>query len=192
MQPQPPQQMWPPQPWGSGPPVTPPAARRRRVASIAAAVLAATLAAGGTGYAIGRHHSAPTPPTATAPAEADALSPAAATTRVCDALKAGYPAVVEAIDEDNAFRSAPWSDPNLLAAVNRFVTVATAFADRLEASLSQSTPPELRSAVIEYVAGLRAFSISERDHAPDSQINGTLQLYKQVRHPVLRLCGLPE
>ncbi len=187
MQPQP-QQMWPPQPWGSGPPVTPPAARRRRVASIAAAVLAAA-AAGVGGYALGVHHR---PADASVSAEADALNPDAAKAKVCGVLKDGYPVVAAAVAEDNGLKNAPWSDPRLLAAVNDFVGAATALADRLDAALSPSTPPELRTATADYVAGLRALSRSKGNHAPDSQINGVAEYYNSARRPPLRLCGLPE
>lgn len=174
--------------WVGAPP--PAVGSSRRLGRVAAAAgVAAALAVTGIGsYLLGRHHSPPAV-AGSAPGE---LSPSDAQAQVCGVLKAGYPSVVSALDEDNRFRSAPWSDPNLLAAVNQLVVTATDLADRLDASLTPSTPPELRTAATEYAAGLRAFSISERDHAPDSQINGTLQFYKQVRQPVLRLCGLPE
>ena len=172
-------------------PMSGPPSRRGRVAVSVAAAILALAGAGVGGYMLGSQRPAAAAP-AVAPTEADALSPDAAQARVCDVLKSGYGNVVAAIEENNKYKSAPWSDPNLLSATNNLVTAGLELADRLEASINAATPPQLRTAVIEYVAGLRALSVSNRNHAPDAQLSGVGQYYSQVRHAPLRLCGLPE
>jgi len=172
-------------------PMSGPPSRRGRVAVSVAAAILALAGAGVGGYMLGSQRPAAAAP-AVAPTEADALSPDAAQARVCDVLKSGYAEVAALIKENNQYKSAPWSDPNFLNAINNFVASGSDFADRLESSLTPATPPQLRSAVVEYVSGLRALTISARNHAPDSQINGTGQFYNQSRHAPLRLCGLPE
>lgn len=96
-----------------------------------------------------------------------------------------------AIDEVETHNKDSWSDPALLGVSNRLVDAMNRLISVLENSLSPATPPELRRAVLEYVAGLRAVSISERSHASNTQLGGTGLLYNQVVDAPLRICGIP-
>lgn len=188
----------------NGPSAPPPyyaPARRRGLRGIAAAVVATTaalLVGGAVGYGVGSHKSsapaarpASAAPAAPAPPPPPAaLSPEAAQAKTCAVLKADYQGVANAIEAVNKFDNAPWSDPGLLSAVNTFVTRGLGLADKLEASLSPATPAEVRTAIVEYVAGLRATAISERNHASDKQVGGTARFYNQVLDAPLRICGI--
>lgn len=181
------------------PPVPyPPRPRRSPAVAIVVAVGVAGLVAGvGAGaYGLGRSTShAPAPvaaPTSSAPTAPAALSPEAAQAQTCGVLKANYETVANAIDERNKFNSAPWTDPGLLNAVNSLVAAGSGLADKLEASLQPATPANLRVAIVDYVAGLRALTISQRNHAKDMQLNGTALLYNQVVDAPLKICGIPD
>ncbi|WP_131829368.1 hypothetical protein [Mycobacteroides abscessus] len=123
-------------------------------------------------------------------APARASTPAAAKDQVCAALRADYPAVSRAIGEAEKVNKLSWSDPAVLQAVNNEVDSMTKLITSLETSLTESTPAELRAAVDDYIAGLRAVSISQRNHAPDLQANGTGLFYNQVVDAPLRICGI--
>jgi hypothetical protein len=162
--------------------------------SVGVVGLVAGVAAGA--YGLGRNSSpAPAPvaaPTSSTPPAPAALNPDAAQAQTCAVLKANYKNVANAIDNRNKFDKASWSDPGLLGAVNNLVSLGTNLADQLEDSLGPSTPPLLKTAVVEYVAGLRAMTISERNHAPNVQLNGTGLLYNQVMEAPLQICGIPD
>lgn len=189
-------------PYGPGAPAplpypAPPRRRRGVLGAVAALGVVGVLAGVGVGaYAAGRNSTSSTPPAPAGPAPAagpaaPVLSPEDAQAQTCGVLKANYQAVANAIDERNKFDKAPWSDPGLLGAVNTLVSLGMSLAEQLDASLSPSTPPQLRTAVVEYVAGLRAMSISERNHASNVQLNGSGLLYNQVVDAPLKLCGIP-
>lgn len=179
------------------PPAPPPHPPRRKPPLIVlAAVAAAALAlGGGIGFAAG-HRPTPTTsgsaiPTTDSPAPPPALSPQAAQAKTCDVLRNGYETVANAIDERNKFKVNDWTDPALLTATNHLVTVSSEFARNIEGSLGTSTPQELRAAALDYVVGLRALSISERNHAAAAQLNGVGSFYNQVVDAPLRICGIP-
>lgn len=127
---------------------------------------------------------------ASPPLLSTAPDPAAAKETTCGVLRSGYESVANAIDERNRFNSTPWTDPAMLAATDELVGATGRLADQLEASLSSTTPSELRTAVVEYAAGLRALGISQRNHARDMQLNGVGALYNQVVEAPLRICGI--
>lgn len=179
------------------PPAPPPHPPRRKPPLIVlAAVAAAALAlGGGIGFAAG-HRPTPTTggpaiPTTTHTAAPPQLSPQAAQAKTCDVLKTAYPPVERAIAERDKFNTRGWSDPDLLASVNALVDSMNNLIAKLEDSLSPSTPPNLQAAVVEYVAGLRAVSISERNHASNAQLNGTSFFYNQVVDAPFNICGIP-
>lgn len=126
-------------------------------------------------------------PQSAAPA---ALTPAQAQAKTCVALRENYPAVSAAIDEREKYNTRPWSDPELLASVNSLVDSMNSLTVALEGSLSPETPSALRTATLEYIAGLRALSISERNHASNVQLNGTGLFYNQVVDAPLKICGI--
>lgn len=173
-----------------------PPLRRRGVLSAVAAIGVVGLLAGvGVGaYAAGRS-SAPVPVTPPAPtasaAAAPVVSPEDAQAQTCGVLKAGYEGVANAIDDRNKYNSSPWTDPALLTSVNALVDVTSGLANKLENSLRPETPVNLRAAVVDYVSGLRALSISERNHAKDMQLNGVALFYNQVVDAPLHICGIP-
>lgn len=123
----------------------------------------------------------------TAPA---ALTPAQAQAKTCAALRANYPAVSAAIDDREKYNTRSWSDPELLASVNSLVDASGTLIVALEGSLTTATPPQLRTATLDYVAGLRALSISNRNHASNVQLNGTGLFYNQVVDAPLKICGI--
>lgn len=178
----------------------PPRARRRLPVALVVGVGVVGLVAGvGAGaYGLGRSstHAPAAPaaaaPTSSAPAAPATLSPDAAQAQTCGVLKANYETVANAIDDRNKFNSAPWTDPGLLNSVNTLVAAATGLADKLEGSLVPESPANLRAAVTDYVAGLRALAISQRNHAKDMQLNGTAMLYNQVVDAPLHICGIPD
>lgn len=172
--------------------------RRRTIAiAVAAGVVAGVVAATATvAITSGRHSSTPAAPAAVpVPPQASSapapLTPEAAQAQTCAVLKAGYEPVANAIDARNRFQVNDWTDPALLSATSSLISVATGLAADLERSLEDSTPPELRLATIDYITGLRALSISERDHSSAKQLNGVGALYNQVVDAPLRLCGIP-
>ena len=177
-------------------PVPYPVRPRRRVPialAVGVGVAGLVVGVGAGAYGLGRSSSpAPAPPAAapSAPA-APVVSPEDAQAQTCGVLKANYEGVANAIDERNKFNSAPWTDPGLLNAVNALVTAGSGLADQLDASLQPSTPANLRVAVVDYVAGLRALTISQRNHAKDMQLNGAALLYNQVVDAPLKICGIP-
>lgn len=178
--------------WQAAPP-PPPRPRWRRAVAVAVAgfVASVVLAVGAVALLswIREPSTAPPPPSA-APPPAETLSPEAAQAKTCNVLAAGYESVANAIDERNRFNSAPWTDPALLTATNTLVSATWQLADELEASLDTHTPAALKSAVTEYVTGLRALSISQRNHARDMQLNGVGAFYNQVVDAPLRICGI--
>lgn len=119
-----------------------------------------------------------------------ALTPAQAQAKTCAALRENYPAVSAAIDEVEKYNKTSWSNPDLLAAINVEVDSMNKLVGALEGSLSPETPADLRIAVQNYVAGLRAVSISDRNHASDVQANGTGLFYNQVVDAPLKICGI--
>jgi hypothetical protein len=133
-------------------------------------------------------------PSAAAPIPAvpmgEGLTAAAAKERVCNALRTDYRAVADAIDEVDKYNKSPWTDPALLNAVNSEVDSINKLVHGLEASLVPEVPADLRAAVADYIAGLRAISISDRNHATNVQVNGTGLFYNQVLNPPLRICGI--
>lgn len=187
----------------STPPGIPPAApphptpRRKPSLILLSAVAAAALAiGGGIGFAAG-HRPTPTtsgsaiPTTTNSPVPPPALSPQAAQAQTCEVLKTAYAPVERAIAERDKFNTRGWSDPDLLASVNALVDSMNNLIIKLEGSLSPATPSNLRTAVVEYVAGLRAVSISERNHASNEQLNGTSFFYNQVVDAPFTICGIP-
>lgn len=187
-----------PPPSAYGVPTAPQQRRRGHVVpiAVAAGVLAGVLATTAAVAVISsRHASTPAGPAAVPPPQASSapapLTPEAAQAQTCAVLKADYETVANAIDARNTFNSTPWSDPAMLAATNNLVAATGHLADSLETSLNSATPPELRSAVIDYVTGLRALSISQRNHARDLQLNGSALLYNQVVDAPLQICGIP-
>jgi hypothetical protein len=186
---------------GGPAPLPYPVRRRRRGLlgfAVTLGVVAVTAGVGAGAYVAGRSAAPAGPaqavaaPTSVAPPIAPTLSPEAAQAQTCGVLKANYRAVSDAIDAANKFDKTPWSDPAALSTVNNLVSLGMNFANQLEASLSPSTPPQLKTAVVEYVAALRATSISQRNHASNVQLNGTGLFYNQVVDQPLRICGIPN
>ncbi|WP_454793819.1 hypothetical protein [Mycolicibacterium lutetiense] len=118
--------------------------------------------------------------------------PAAAKEATCGVLRSQYQGVATAVDEVERFNKLPWSDPNSIRTVNALVDSMTKMTADLEKSLSPSTPEDLRAAVMDYTAGLRAVTISQRDHASNEEINGTGLFYNRVLSAPLRICGIPS
>lgn len=171
-------------------------ARRFRIAAVVLGVVA-VVAIGIAVVAISRDRGSKTvsdpaaPVIAASPPVASPTPGPAIAKDPCGVLRDGYPAVSAAIDDRERFNTRAWSDPELLASVNRMVGTMTDLAVNLESSLTPSTPNDLRTAVLEYTAGLRAVSISERNHASNVQLNGTGLFYNQVVDAPLRICGIP-
>ncbi|MGD9622332.1 MAG: hypothetical protein AB7G47_20100 [Mycolicibacterium sp.] len=117
---------------------------------------------------------------------------AATQQKTCEILRAGYPAVSAAIDDREKFNTRSWSDPELLSSVNQLVEKMNRLATDLDTSLSEVAAPDFRAAIENYVAGLRAVSLSEQDHATNTQLNGTGLFYNQVVDVVLPMCGIPS
>jgi hypothetical protein len=118
-------------------------------------------------------------------------APRHAMMKSCDVLRTNYPTVASAVDDREKYNTRSWNDPDLLASVNRLVDAMNTLAEKLEGSLNPDTPGGVRTAIVDYVAGLRAVSISERNHASNTQLNGTSLFYNQVMAPALRECGMP-
>lgn len=112
--------------------------------------------------------------------------------RVCGVLKSGYPAVMQAIQDANEFETTPWSDPAVVRVTNVLVRETDGLASELEAALGDNASGKLRAAVMEFITGLRALSMTERDHAGDEQMNGVAALYNRSRHGALQACGLED
>lgn len=62
----------------------------------------------------------------------------------------------------------------------------------LDASLTPYAAPSFQTAVKDYIAGLRAVSISESSQSSNVQLNGTGLFYNQVVDVVLPMCGIPS
>ncbi len=194
---------YPPVPgYGQGAPYQAPAPylvrpRRRVPIALAVSIGVAGLVAGvGVGaYALGRS-SAPAPATpAAAPSAPPApavVSPEDAQAHTCGVLRANYEGVANAIDDLNKIKVNDWTNPELLAAANNLVTVAQGLADKLQDTLTPSTPLNVRAATTDYIAGLRALSIGQRNHAPAKELNGVALLYNQVLDAPLQICGIPR
>ena len=172
-------------------------AKRLRIATIVLGVIAvvaigvAVVAiSSGSGSKTISEPSAPAVVAASPPSVSTAPEPGTAEEATCGVLRSGYENVANAIDERNRFNSTPWTDPAMIAATDALVGATGRLADQLEASLSSTTPNELRTAIVEYVAGLRALGISQRNHARDMQLNGVGALYNQVVEAPLRICGI--
>lgn len=120
------------------------------------------------------------------------VSASAAQERICNTLKTGYPNVLAAVHASNEFLSAPWSNPDRVRTSNVLARETAELADELEAALTAETPRSLKAAVAEFITGLRAASMSYRDHAADEQINGVGALYNASRHEVLQTCGVED
>lgn len=118
--------------------------------------------------------------------------PATSQEDVCKVLREGYPTVLGAIHESNQFLTSPWSDPNRVRVSNVLARETWRLADQLDAALGDETQPEFRTVMIEYITGLRATSMTERDHGADEQINGVGTLFNQSRHGALRACGMDD
>jgi hypothetical protein len=129
------------------------------------------------------------PPVAQAPPPVS--SPEDAKAATCDVLRTQYPTVASAVNDVEQFNKLSWSDPNSIRTVNTLVATMSKLTSDLENSLVASTPEELRTAVLNYVAGLRAVTISQRDHASNEEINGTGLFYNRVLSAPLRICGIP-
>ncbi|SLE83556.1 Uncharacterised protein [Mycobacteroides abscessus subsp. massiliense] len=141
------------------------------------------------GVSLAGKESAPQSAVQSAPPPAT-LTPSAAKDRVCNVLRTDYPAVSAAIDEVEKYNKSPWSDPLLLSAVNSEVDSINKLINGLETALTPEVPSDLRTAVLDYIAGLRAISISDRNHANNVQVNGTGLFYNQVLDAPLRICGI--
>lgn len=109
---------------------------------------------------------------------------------MCDTLKAEYPRVVAAITDRNQYSKTPWTDPAIVASSESLARVTWSAADRVESTLVPALPKDYRQPAVEYVAGLRALSISHRDRAKDVQLNGVASFYNSVVDPVLAVCGI--
>ncbi|TDH48123.1 hypothetical protein E2F47_24990 [Mycobacterium eburneum] len=163
------------------------------IATLVAVLMTAVAAAAALFAVTDRHGTAAPaapPPASPTPEPEHTVTPEEAKAKTCNALKESYPAVSHAIDEREKYNTRPWSDPELLRSVNQLVDAMQTLSAKLEDSLQVSTPPELRSAVLDYIAGLRAVSISERNHASNVQLNGTGLFYNQVVDAPLRICGI--
>lgn len=122
------------------------------------------------------------PPVSTTPAEARAV--------MCTTLEREHPAIVAAIDSRNVHTEAPWSDPNKVATTDRLAQLAWATASSLEASMREGLSAESARAGMEYVAGLRALSVSQQDRAPAKQLNGVAMFYNNAADRILAVCGM--
>jgi hypothetical protein len=167
------------------------------VVAIAAAALIIGCVLGGVGYRLlaepTSSDSTVTSPSATSMAPhppPPRSSPSAAKAKTCSVLEKDYPAVASAVHEEKQYENSSWTDPDLLRSSNQLVETMTKLAGNLERSLSAETPSSLRNAVVEYVAALRAVSISDRNRASNEQLNGTALFYNQVRKAPLKICGL--
>lgn len=139
----------------------------------------------------GQRSAEPASVTTPAPVTAE-FSASAAQERICNTLKTGYPNVLAAVHASNEFLSVPWSDPDRVRTSNVLARETAELADELEAALTAETPRSLKAAVAEFITGLRAASMSYRDHAADEQINGVGALYNASRHEVLQTCGVED
>lgn len=189
----------PGQPFGW--PAPPPAARQRhwRTGMVAAVAALGVLVGTGVGagiYAALDSNSGPEAPvTMTMPTSSDPTDigdSAAAQQKTCEILRSGYPAVSAAIDDRERFNTRSWTDSELLNSVNQLVEKMNRLASDLDSSLSHVVSTDFRTAVENYVAGLRAVSLSENAHASNVQLNGTGLFYNQVVDVVLPMCGIPS
>lgn len=193
--PMPPQPMYPtPGPAYSPPPPMPRGTSRTGLVMSVVVAVAMTVVAGALAAALVVSHpnrtaTPPHPPTSPA-ITTPAMTAEQAKAETCAVLKEGYDRVADAVDEWNKYTSTPWSDPDLLRATDSLVYETSQLADKLDETLSDATPRDLRSAMGEYIVGLRAVAISRRDHAPDKELNGVALLYRQVMIPPLRICGI--
>ncbi|WP_071288230.1 hypothetical protein [Mycolicibacterium llatzerense] len=164
--------------------------------ALAVGVGVAGLVAGvGVGaYGLGRSSSpAPATPVAapSAPPAPAVVSPEDAQAQICGVLKANYESVANAIDDRNKFKINDWGNPDLLTSTNNLVAATQSLANQLESTLVSSASPNVKSAMTEYIAGLRALGISQRNHAPADQLNGVALFYNQVLSAPLHICGIP-
>ena len=107
-----------------------------------------------------------------------------------DLLEREYPAIVAAIDDRSKYKKTPWSDPAIIRSSDNLARVAWTAANALEGTFTADLPSEFRNPAVEYVASLRAVSISYRERAKDMQLNGVGSLYNSVRDPILAVCGM--
>lgn len=185
----------PPQWQQPGYPPTPAPPRRRvwPTLAVTGAFLATAVIAGVAGALIVQSSDTPaTPaqPAASAPSQASAPTPADATAALCTTLEREYPAIVAAINDRNKYNKTPWTDPAIVASSENLARVTWEAADELEKTFSTDLPARYRTPAVEYVAGLRAMSISERDRAKDMQLNGVGAFYNSVVDPVLAVCDM--
>ncbi|SKQ74231.1 hypothetical protein [Mycobacteroides abscessus] len=183
-----------PAPAGSTLPPNTPGPRNSRRPVIIAAIVAGVVVVT-TAIAVGiiaTHNTnqldAAPPGPSVAPSSADRQ--VAAQERTCGVLRSGYPSVTTAIDTRNKFVHEPWTDSGR---VESSVVVAKAtgkLADDLDESLSADVAVPLRSAVVNYIAALRAVSVSETDHASDKQLNGVWAFYNNMVDAPLNICGI--
>lgn len=184
----------PPQ-WHPPTPQPPPPRGRRTglIVGAVAALLATALVAGAAGAVITSSRDtaapAPTEPTNIAPAPA-ANSPTEAAAALCNTLETEYPKIVDAINDRNQYNKTPWTDPAIIASSDNLARVMSEAADSLEGTLSADLPARYRTPAIEYVAGLRAMSVSHRERAKDMQLNGVASFYNSVIDPMLAVCGM--
>ncbi|MDM2164744.1 hypothetical protein PP352_21575 [Mycobacteroides abscessus] len=183
-----------PAPTGSTlPPNTPGPRNSRRpviIAAIIAGVVVATAAIlVGVIAANNANQIATSPPgPSVAPSSADRQ--VAAQERTCGILKSEYPSVTAAIDTRNKFVHEPWTDPGRVDSSAVVAKVTSNLADDLDRSLSADAAPALRTAIVNYVAALRATSVSENGRASDKQLNGVWAFYNNVVDAPLNICGI--
>ncbi len=167
---------------------------RRTIAIAAAGASAAVLAAAAVILILAdnKDSSGPSTPSVPGPQPVSAAErQAAAQERTCGVLRNGYESVAAAIDERNKYSQSPWTDPALLTASGNVASTTERLANDLDTSLlAGDTPPVLRSAVVNYVAALRATSVSEQGHASDKQLNGIAMYYNRVVDAPLNICGI--
>lgn len=184
-----------PAPTGSTlPPYTPGPSNSRRpviITAIIAGVVVFTTAivVGGIAVYNAIQITAPPSPSQTVPVS-NADRQARAQAHTCDVLKSEYAGVSDAINARNKFVHQPWTDPGRVDSSATVASVTKKLADDLDASLSVDTPTTLRSAIVNYVAALRAMSVSENTRASDKQLNGVAAFYNNVVDAPLNICGI--
>lgn len=156
------------------------------VAVIASGVAVVTVSSGGSSNTVSQPAGDINPPVVSPTPDA-----AAAKEATCAVLRSQYTGVASAVDDVERFNKLPWSDPNSIRTVNALVAAMSTMTADLESSLSSATPEDLRAAVLDYTAGLRAVTISQREHASNEEINGVGLFYNRVLGAPLRICGMP-
>lgn len=182
----------PPRWYPSAPPPPRPPRGRRKVAAlgVAAGLIATAIVAGAAGALITSARETPTLDPVQPSAPPAGPSSVAAETAMCETLASEYPKVVAAIDDRSKYNKTPWTDPAIIASSDKLAQVTWATADALELTLLPGMRESYRKPAVEYVAALRAVSVSYRDRAKDLQLNGVGSFYNSVADPVLAVCGI--